>query len=555
MKNDDVVTTESAPLPETELLEAQTQISVLKEYDVKKNGRYRKVTLEIHRTPLPETDDKPDAHLAFHEKAFLRISKKPFVLFGNHNKSNNKGRASADHGDDDSSVISQDNTNYSDYTGSQLDGSVMPTSPSRQNHNRSPTRESATAGNGVALDSVQDGLSVIPESKSVSSPSRGGPSSKWVSCYLLDLKKVQVVDAANKRVTLKLRYKPDSEPRERYFVFQSAEDAQSFLDTMEQERVNERQRDQKKFLTAIEVAGIKKKVKNLQEFREQQLEFLVEIVGAEDLPIEDITSSDPFVVAQFGDRTLHRTKHVPKNLNPVFTLRHNAFFLWSISTQDLFVEADGLTLMVYDFDMGGKNELLGAATVPAKDIYNANEERRCYPLKALVLGNRKRGHDQGKIAVRIRRATDYDKEFLETYKKYERKRAVSGILDDNAKKSKGRGEHGASALRSFVETKKRTFIDEDGCKVYKYKTMPRPDPDNVSATEWMSEKEIELAVMKPSRHYEYVGSGNIAKIYLEILACDDLPNMEGQLGRFGNKTDGFVQIVYEDCICKVSYCS
>lgn len=543
MKKNDEITTASAPLPETDLIEAQTQIVVLQEYDVKKNGRFRKVALEIHKSPLPETEETPEAHHAFHEKVFLRISKKRFVLFGKGN-SNKTGTdvANGDGDEDDASMISLDTTNYSDHTGTQFNGSVNSTSPSRKNPDMEP----------------KDVLSVIPESKSLSSKSLSSPgrgtsstsSTKWITSYVLDLKKVEIVGIANKRVTLRLRYKPDTEPRERHFVFHLAEDARSFVDTIERERINEKERDEKKFLSSIEAAGIKSKVKNLQEFREQQLEFLVEIVGAEDLAIEDITSSDPFVVAQFGDRTLHRTKYVSKNLNPVFTLRHNAFFLWSISTQDLFIEADGLTLMVYDFDLGGKNELLGATTVPAKDIYNANEERRCYPLKALVVGNRTRGHNQGKIAIRIRRATDYDKEFLENYKKYERKREVSGVLDDQSKKSKGRGEHGASALRSFIETKKRTFIDEDGCKVYKYKTMPRPDPENTTATEWMSEEEIELAVMKPSRHFEYVGSGKLAKIYLEILACDDLPNMEGQMGRFGNKTDGFVQIVYEDCICK-----
>jgi hypothetical protein len=57
--------------------------------------------------------------------------------------------------------------------------------------------------------------------------------------------------------------------------------------------------------------------------------------------------------------------------------------------------------------------------------------------------------------------------------------------------------------------------------------------------------------MGPSEKYEYIGSGKIARVYLEILSCDGLPNMEGAMGRFGNKSDGFVQIVYEDCICKV----
>jgi len=97
----------------------------------------------------------------------------------------------------------------------------------------------------------------------------------------------------------------------------------------------------------------------------------------------------------------------------------------------------------------------------------------------------------------------------------------------------------------------RTFIGDDGLKLFTYKTMPRPDPLNKLDTEWMNAQEIDTIVMEPSRKYESIGTGKIARVYLEILSCDDLPNMEGAAGKFGNKTDGFVQIVYEDCICKV----
>jgi len=96
----------------------------------------------------------------------------------------------------------------------------------------------------------------------------------------------------------------------------------------------------------------------------------------------------------------------------------------------------------------------------------------------------------------------------------------------------------------------RTFIGDDGLKLFTYKTMPRPDPLNKLDTEWMNAQEIDTIVMEPSRKYESIGTGKIARVYLEILSCDDLPNMEGAAGKFGNKTDGVVQIVYEDCICK-----
>ena len=46
-----------------------------------------------------------------------------------------------------------------------------------------------------------------------------------------------------------------------------------------------------------------------------------------------------------------------------------------------------------------------------------------------------------------------------------------------------------------------------------------------------------------------VGSGDLGKIYVEIIGADGLPNKDHDLGT-GNKTDSFISVVYEDCIAK-----
>ena len=47
----------------------------------------------------------------------------------------------------------------------------------------------------------------------------------------------------------------------------------------------------------------------------------------------------------------------------------------------------------------------------------------------------------------------------------------------------------------------RTFICDDGYKLFAYKTMLRPDPPNNLDTEWMSAQEIDTSVMESSRKY------------------------------------------------------
>jgi hypothetical protein len=61
----------------------------------------------------------------------------------------------------------------------------------------------------------------------------------------------------------------------------------------------------------------------------------------------------------------------------------------------------------------------------------------------------------------------------------------------------------------------------------------------------MTNDEIETQIMKPSQHWVDAGSGNLGRIFLEVLGCDGLPNLDTG-GFLGNKTDTFVSVVYED---------
>ncbi len=66
-------------------------------------------------------------------------------------------------------------------------------------------------------------------------------------------------------------------------------------------------------------------------------------------------------------------------------------------------------------------------------------------------------------------------------------------------------------------------------------------------------EKIEQEVMRPSYEWTDIGSGHLGKVFVEILSCDNLPNMDSvgafdvKTGVLGNKTDPFVSLVYEDC--------
>ncbi len=82
-----------------------------------------------------------------------------------------------------------------------------------------------------------------------------------------------------------------------------------------------------------------------------------------------------------------------------------------------------------------------------------------------------------------------------------------------------------------------------------YKIRPSPDPTRVKETEWMTDADIQAEVLKPSIQWTDIGQGNLGKVFVEILGCDSLPNLDTG-GFMGNKTDSFVSLVYEDAYAR-----
>lgn len=71
---------------------------------------------------------------------------------------------------------------------------------------------------------------------------------------------------------------------------------------------------------------------------------------------------------------------------------------------------------------------------------------------------------------------------------------------------------------------------------------PGPDMKNKNQTTWLTEPMIDYHSLQPSQKWITTGSGMFGRLFVEIIGCDGLPNMDNL-----SKTDAFVCIVYEDC--------
>mmetsp|Transcript_19206 Transcript_19206/g.29587 ORF Transcript_19206/g.29587 Transcript_19206/m.29587 type:complete len:147 (-) Transcript_19206:36-476(-) len=90
-----------------------------------------------------------------------------------------------------------------------------------------------------------------------------------------------------------------------------------------------------------------------------------------------------------------------------------------------------------------------------------------------------------------------------------------------------------------------TIKDKFGEKAKMYRVRPSPDPSRKEDTTWMTQEQIEHETMQESQHWLETTVGMLGKVFVEVLGCDDLPDLD-----FGakNKTDAFVAVIHEDSL-------
>ena len=67
----------------------------------------------------------------------------------------------------------------------------------------------------------------------------------------------------------------------------------------------------------------------------------------------------------------------------------------------------------------------------------------------------------------------------------------------------------------------------------------------------MTKEDIYEESMQPTKHWVEAGSGGrerVGRVYLEVLGCDSLPNMDTLTLDIRDATDAFACIVFEDAI-------
>ena len=229
-------------------------------------------------------------------------------------------------------------------------------------------------------------------------------------------------------------------------------------------------------------------------------------------------------------------------LDPIWTLKTDSLFLFTISPRDLFL-GNGLRFTIKDYDQVGHNETLGVFHVDPKAIFDGKGDR--LECKLEDPNGSKDKFVPGHAAVRIRRATPSDIQFLNEYSTSKKK----GVLGHGSKAREGPKEElkgGASNLVSYFRRQSRV-IKQGNQEIRQYKVRPGPDPKREEETIWLTQDQLKKEALDKSHQWIDTGSGELGRLFVEIIGCEDLPNMDSG-GR--NKTDAFVSMVFEDAIAK-----
>jgi hypothetical protein len=260
---------------------------------------------------------------------------------------------------------------------------------------------------------------------------------------------------------------------------------------------------------------------------------LLEIVGAMGLSmIKDCANS--FCTASVSRNTKHTTSIIYSDTSPIWTVETKSLCLLELK------ENDEVAVDLWNCSRIGFSQTICGVTLDFASLVKGSGDRIEYELfseeNALVT-----------LALRFRKATENDLAFFSDNNtsrmlwtpRPKHDNSVGDVDFKNVSKKK--------LFQQNTRNRQVLFIKGKGEK--KYRVWPFPDPDS-PATEWMTKQEIKDTALQPSKQWHDVGHGNYGYVYLEIIGCDDLPNMDTEL--IDGLTDAFVAIVFEDCYVRSS---
>ncbi|CAB9523699.1 Polyubiquitin (Fragment) [Seminavis robusta] len=195
----------------------------------------------------------------------------------------------------------------------------------------------------------------------------------------------------------------------------------------------------------------------------EEVLLVVEIVAGRNLLIGGKHSSDPYVTVMMGEDQIHKTKHINKTKNPIYTPETESTFLLDCPATDLS-QVGGLHFIVKDWDRITNDEL-GRAVVSHLNLTKGTGQGMEFMVEP-PNGVAKEPGDAGYLLIRCRKASKADAEFLK-----HPHHAPKNMFPTTTKEA-------ASSAWSFLEKQLEEAVEVVGAP-----PVPSPEEERAAAAE------------------------------------------------------------------------
>ena len=311
---------------------------------------------------------------------------------------------------------------------------------------------------------------------------------------------------------------------------------------------------------------------------------LGELIGVRHLKARNKTSgstkrvTEPYCVVQYGSKILHRSNTLSRD--GIWTIKERPLFLVPVTENDV-LNNKTMTLAIWKKPSKSKRSqdskamiFLGKVQIKSVDMFDLCNEERVELELVDELGRIVQSTstisegstteieetDSPTVALRFRLASQADIRFVNCWNDATSSAATTTIsrtvlngADVLPEENRERAvlvteleewEVEGATFRSAVTS---TLRSSPRRRQHVFRIKPCPDPSEPTTTkeQLVSRDQLKAITQQPSRQWVEAGSGTLGQLYLEILSCSQLPNVDYGTA-VGNQTDAFVAAVYGD---------
>jgi hypothetical protein len=227
-----------------------------------------------------------------------------------------------------------------------------------------------------------------------------------------------------------------------------------------------------------------------------------------------------YCIVKVAGKQVHRTAEIENDASPIWTLKTKSLCLLELeANQGVTVELWHATKVVGSLLRVG-SDMIGQVHVSYQHLLSGKGERVTFSLV----------EDQPMIhlALRFRPATESDLMFFQhipahVYHLNNTTSSSCHATDVEFKNVVYKSPWKKNETTVLVLDPTSSIHDKQKQKALR--VWPFPDPDRPKETEFMTTQQLKDEAKLPSRQWFEGGDGNFGTVHVEVLGCDNLPNL------------------------------